>query len=248
MIKWILSAAIILALFAIPGCTPPKPNPPRIETAASTPMPTPIPQPSTPIHKPQAATPPSVLNWNSIKGKVVVIDPGHGGKDPGTMGDGLRTAAEKDLNLMIAKELAQQLKSRGAKVVLTRASDSFVELDDRALVAEKYKADLFVAIHVNSNPDSSRTGTVVYTSREPSQRSRWAAIAINWALTGSGIESCTDEGNYKVLVLHGKPAVLIECGYLTNFADCKRLNTSSYRSKLAGAIANGVGNYFAKHG
>jgi N-acetylmuramoyl-L-alanine amidase len=242
MKKRIVCLCAIVAFLILPGCAPYE-RPPTITEEA--PIIQPTPKPPAPVYKPPA---PSVRipALGTLKGKTIVVDPGHGGHDPGSMGDGLPTMAEKKINLSIATQLAKQLKAMGAKVIMTRTTDRFVELEERAAIAENRNTDLFISIHSNSNPDSSRAGAVVYTARMPSHNSMIAAMLIDKAIRNAGIPSDTDRADYKVLVLHSKPAVLIECGYLTNYTDCKRLNSSSYRVKIADAIAHGVSNYFTR--
>jgi len=241
----ILWACLVIGVLFITGCPTPEP-PPIIQPPVVTPLPTPRPTPRPPVPTPQPT--PTFPIWSAVKGKVIVVDAGHGGSDPGTLANGLSAMAEKSVNLSIASELAKQLKNRGAKVVMTRSGDSYPDLEDRAAIASRNNADLFVSLHCNASQKAWVNGATVYTCREPSQRSRWAAMAVNWALTSNGIESNgVDQGDYKVLVLHSRPAILIECGYLTNYAERKRLNTSVYRVKIATAVAQGVANYFAKH-
>ncbi len=99
----------------------------------------------------------------------IVVDPGHGGKDPGTISRaGLQ---EKTVTLPVAKELARLLKEDGFNVVLTRKTDVFVELDDRGAIANHFGADLFVSIHADACPDPFMRGFAVYTAREPSKGS-----------------------------------------------------------------------------
>jgi N-acetylmuramoyl-L-alanine amidase len=242
MTKRIVCLCVATAFLLFPGCAP-REHPPTI--TEETPVFVPPPSPPSPVYKPPV---PSVRipTFGTLKGKTIVVDAGHGGKDPGSQGTGFSTMAEKKINLAIATEVAQQLKAKGAKVIMTRTSDRFIELEDRAATADRYRADLFVAIHSNSNPDSSRRGAVVYTSRQPSHLSMVAAMVIDRAIRNAGIPSDTDRADYKVLVLHSRPAVLIECGYLSNNSDCRRLNSSAYRTQIAGAIVSGVSSYFAR--
>ena len=242
MAKWIVCLCIVAALLILPGCAPVEKPPTIVETPVIVPPP---PQPPPPAYKPPLPSV-KVPTATTIKGKTIIVDAGHGGRDPGSLGDGLPTMAEKKINLSVATELARQLKSRGAKVIMTRSSDKFIELEDRAAMADRYHADLFVAVHSNSHPDSSRRGAVVYTSRDPSRQSVAAAMKIDQAIRSAGVPSDTDRADYKVLVLHSRPAVLVECGYLSNYSDCKRLNSSSYRVSIAAAIAQGVSNYFTR--
>ena len=100
----------------------------------------------------------------STKGKhkilKIVIDPGHGGKDPGAIGpNGER---EKDITLAVGKMLARRLNSKGLKVFMTREDDIFIPLDQRTAFANKKKVDLFISIHVNANENESLQGVETY--------------------------------------------------------------------------------------
>jgi N-acetylmuramoyl-L-alanine amidase len=242
MTKRIVCLCVATAFLLFPGCAPREHRPIITEEP---PIVVPVPPPAPPVYKPPVP-PVKIPTFGTLKGKTVVVDAGHGGKDPGSQGTRFSTMDEKRINLSIATEVAKQLKAKGAKVIMTRTGDRFIELDDRAAMAERYRADLFVAIHSNSHPDSSRRGAVVYTARQPSHLSMVAAMIIDKAIQNAGIPSDTDRADYKVLVLHSRPAVLIECGYLSNYSDCKRLNSSAYRSQIATAIVSGISGYFAR--
>jgi N-acetylmuramoyl-L-alanine amidase len=106
--------------------------------------------------------------------KIIVIDPGHGGKDPGAIANGLR---EKDVNLKIAKKLKEILeKDPRFRVYLTRNRDRFIRLYDRTVFAVKKKADLFISIHCNSSPTRTESGTYVYTLNLRGARSKLARL------------------------------------------------------------------------
>ncbi len=106
--------------------------------------------------------------------KVIVIDPGHGGKDPGAIANGLK---EKNVNLKIAKKLKEILeKDPRFKVYLTRNSDRFVSLYNRTVFAVKKNADLFISIHCNSSPTRTESGTYVYTLNLRGARSKIARL------------------------------------------------------------------------
>lgn len=92
--------------------------------------------------------------------KTVVIDPGHGGKDPGTISQG--GFKEKDLNLSVAKHLEKELKSKGFKVILTRNQDKFISLEQRVNIARSHNADLFIAVHGNANRKRFMKGIEIY--------------------------------------------------------------------------------------
>ena len=92
--------------------------------------------------------------------KTIVIDPGHGGKDPGAVSPlGLY---EKDINLIVSKYLKQELEQQGFRVILTRSSDIFLTLDQRTKIAKKHNADLFISVHANANNSRSVNGAEIY--------------------------------------------------------------------------------------
>jgi len=170
---------------------------------------------------------------------VVVIDPGHGGKDPGTIS--VHGVQEKRINLQVATKVASILSRRGVSVTLTRRDDRFIELEDRADVANRRRADLFVSLHGDSAPDRSAQGFTLYIARAASPESYSAARAIGRAMTGAGLE---DRGirraDYRVLVHTRGPAVLVEMGYLSNAWEASRLQDNAFQNRLAAAIANGI--------
>lgn len=172
---------------------------------------------------------------------LVVIDPGHGGKDPGAIS--VLGHYEKTINLSIARRVAAILQKRGVQVLMTRQGDTFIELNDRAEVANNAGADLFVAIHADSNPDPSRQGFTIYIARSPSETSRRLARSIENAMSSAGIQS-RGIGNqdFRVLVRTTCPAVLVECGYLSNSWEAKVLTQAEHQDRIAAAIADGIIN------
>lgn len=108
--------------------------------------------------------------------KIVVLDPGHGGKDPGAIGAYGRTH-EKNITLAMGKELKSLLESRGYKVYLTRSTDIFIPLRQRVKIAQKYKADLFMSLHADSAMNRKATGLSVYTLSEKASDKEAAALA-----------------------------------------------------------------------
>jgi len=188
----------------------------------------------------RAYTPPSV--HRRISG-TVVIDAGHGGKDPGATS--ILGFYEKDVNLVVAREVARLLEQRGLRVKMTRTSDYSVELEDRAAIANNLNADLFVSIHSDSFPKSSRRGFTVYIARSASSSSRQAANAIARSMSGTGLNSFgVQTAGYHVLTDTRGPAVLVELGYLSNRSEAALLRSSSFQTRLAQAIADGISDYF----
>jgi len=199
------------------------------------PIPTPVPPKPTPT--------PTRTSSTRLDGKVIIVDPGHGGRDPGAGEVGYSKAPEKTINLAVAKDVAMHLKEAGAKVVMTRTGDTFVKLENRAAAADRYRVDLLVSIHANSFPDSRTNGASLYVAKRSSSTSRKVARGISSAFTSAGIKSNgTLKEDFKVLALHSRPAVLVECGYLTNRIEARNLNTNWYRKKVARRIAEGIKN------
>lgn len=184
----------------------------------------------------------TVKTSTNLRGKVIVVDAGHGGKDPGAGEVGYSPVAEKHIVLDIATKLAENLKSQGAKVIMTRKDDTFVELSMRATIAQKSNTDLMVSIHADSFPNSKRQGTTLYIAPNASYKSSKIARSVLKSFNRSGIKSfgINTDRNFHVLVKHSRPAVLIECGFLTNSQDAKNLNIAWYRTKIANVIANGI--------
>jgi N-acetylmuramoyl-L-alanine amidase len=175
----------------------------------------------------------------------VVIDAGHGGKDPGATS--CLGFQEKTVNLAVAQKVASLLGQSGVKATMTRSNDIFIELEDRAAVANRCDADLFVSIHADSCPDSSTRGFTMYVSRSASWSSRRAASAIAKSLAKTGLTSRgTQKADYRVLVQTRGPAVLIELGYLSNSSDAGLLRDSSFQSRLAQAIASGISDFLGR--
>ena len=170
---------------------------------------------------------------------TVLIDPGHGGKDPGaTSATGYY---EKDVNLQVARKVASILRGRGLTVVMTRDSDIFLELEERAAIANNYDPALFVSIHHDSHPDSARRGYTVYIARSPSIFTRQAARMIVNSMSSLGLNSFgVSAADYRVLVQTRCPAVLIECGHLSNWSEASLLRDADFQDRLASAIANGI--------
>jgi N-acetylmuramoyl-L-alanine amidase len=200
----------------------------RIRSAmrAYTHLPTPVPSPAT----------------RRLSG-TVVIDPGHGGKDPGATS--VLGFYEKDINLSVALEVARLLEQRGLRVKMTRTDDYYVGLEDRAAIANNLDADLFVSIHADSFPKNTRRGYTIYIANAASSSSRRAANAITRSMSGTGLNSFgVQKANYHVLTGTRGPAVLVELGYLSNRREAALLRSSSFQDRLAQAVADGICDYF----
>jgi N-acetylmuramoyl-L-alanine amidase len=190
----------------------------------------------------RAYTPPSEPVPRRLSG-TVVIDPGHGGKDPGTTS--VLGFYEKSVNLSVANKVARLLEQRGLRVKMTRTDDYSVELEDRVAIANNLNADLFVSIHSDSFPKSSRRGYTIYIARSASSSSRQAANAIARSMSGTGLNSFgVQTAGYHVLTGTRGPAVLVEMGYLSNRSEAALLRSGSFQDRLAQAVADGISDYF----
>lgn len=157
----------------------------------------------------------------------------------------MSSVPEKTINLAIAKELETRLKAKGAKVIMSRSTDTFITLDDRAAMPGRYRADLLVSIHANSIANRYTSGALIYVANSCSYKSRKAAQNIHSSFKSVNIKSLgVRNEDYRVLAKHSRPAVLVECGFMTNAYEAKALNDNWYRKKLATAIANGIANTF----
>jgi N-acetylmuramoyl-L-alanine amidase len=179
-------------------------------------------------------------------GRRIVIDAGHGGKDPGAISPiGLM---EKDVVLPASLEVARLLREAGHEVILTRQTDVFLELDDRAEVANRRDADLFVSIHADSAANRDARGFTVYVCRGASSGSQTVAKAVVHSLdSGSGLDSRgVRAANYRVLVRTQCPAILVELGYLSNRQEALMLRQDAVQKKLARCIAEGIDSFLRR--
>jgi N-acetylmuramoyl-L-alanine amidase len=168
---------------------------------------------------------------------IVVIDAGHGGHDRGGI-PGQRVA-EKDMTLDVAQRLRNVLSAAGYHVVMTRDSDVFVPLATRVAIANSYRNAIFVCIHFNATNRMGASGIETYFySRDSLQ----LASAVHYYVTGGAPSANRGvrRRGYYVLRKTAIPAVLVECGFLTNPTEAAYAQTTSYRQKLADEIAAGV--------
>ena len=177
------------------------------------------------------------LPGGSIK---VFIDAGHGGTDPGAVGNGLK---EKDIVLSIATKLGALLNGRGISIKYSRTTDTYLSLEERARLANAWGADLFVSIHANSATSSVR-GTECYTHPTANTATKTLsgnvsrAIASKFGISNRGHK----EANFAVLRLSNMPAILVETAFISNSSDANLLNTR--QTDFSIAIANSILSYF----
>ena len=186
---------------------------------------------------------PQITSRRSVrKGKIVVIiDPGHGGKDSGAIGIG--GVQEKNVILPIGKRIAEVLERNGIQVIMTRDSDYFVTLPGRVTMAQQANADVFVSIHANSagesRPEVSGLETYHYDSGLT-----LAQIVHSKILQSLNVrDRKVRKARFYVLRKTSMPSILVETGFLTGRDDAAKLRTSAYQNQMADAIAQGILQY-----
>jgi N-acetylmuramoyl-L-alanine amidase len=185
---------------------------------------------------------PSALNLPAIPdGRVlVIVDPGHGGPDPGAVGiDGLQ---EKGVVMAISEYLTAILEEQGVQAVMTRTDDRDLGLEPRVALAEQLDADLFVSIHANaislSRPEVNGVETYYYSS---DASSRLARLIHSSMVDGTGsIDRGVRTARFHVLVNTSMPAVLVETGFVTGNVDAYNLVDPSFQQQMAQSIAQGI--------
>ena len=180
-------------------------------------------------------------NLPGIENKTIVIDPGHGGKDKGTTS--ITGVFEKNLTLPTAERLANELKKKGATVILTRDSDEFISLEARKKMAEENNADLFISLHYDSIEDHSIHGhTTYYYYDYESEVARLVNEQLGNELNirNRGFK----HGDYFVLRENQVPSILLELGYLSNENEASIIQTDDFQKQAIKAITDALITYF----
>ena len=180
----------------------------------------------------------------NLNGKVICVDPGHGGKSSGAIGkDGYM---EKEPCLAISLQLRRALLEAGAQVIMTREDDSYASLSDRYDLANAQRVDLFISIHCNSNPKrNSRRGTETYYWTPRSEllaRAVHPEVVKSVAQRDGGVR-----GNRRFAVIRHTtmPSILVEVAYLNHDGDRALLKSPAFHVKVGAAIRDGVLRYYA---
>ena len=193
------------------------------------------------LHKPVASPrpDPKITPLYDLSDATVMIDPGHGGRDPGTQS--ARGYHEKQHNLAVARRLGAILTAAGVNVVSTRQNDHFVDLESRVRQANRLNPTLFVSIHADHARNHSVRGFTVYVARAASKRSWAAAHCIRRAMALTDVKSRgIRKANFHVLQDTRCPAVLVETGYLSNPHEAVRLANTDEQNHIAQSIADGI--------
>ena len=206
----------------------------------------------------------SAVSVSAVPGhnKVIVIDAGHGSPDGGAVGT--NGTIEKDINLKIATKLQSLLERSGAKVIVTRSDDNAIadgnpksvrdikkaDMKMRKNFRDQYGADMFVSIHMNKFESPKPHGAQVFYSSTP-EEAEYLGECIQQKLkelcdpSNERVHKKADKSIY-ILKESTIPAVIVECGFLSNSEEEKKLNTDKYQSQIAWGIYSGIQKYYEK--
>lgn len=190
--------------------------------------------------------------------KVVLLDPGHGGSDPGKVS--VTGTNEKQINLEIAQRVEKLLKKKGYEVVMTREEDTGLysendtnkktaDMKKRCLMAQECDADILVSIHQNSYQSEGVKGAQVFYYSASSEGKKLAEIMQNCfkeILDPDNGRQAKANDSYYILLNVKCPAVIAECGFLSNYEEAELLENESYQKKVAEAVATGIDGYFGE--
>lgn len=191
------------------------------------------------------------LGEKEKKSQVIVLDAGHGGSDPGKIG--VHEEKEKEINLEIALKVEKMLKKKKIKVVMIRTDDQMPDdqsdagqkvrdLRERVRKINKENPVLAVSIHQNSYPDGKIHGAQVFYYRHSPESEKAAKTmqeALRAADTGNTRQAKADD-TYYLLKRTEVPVIIVECGFLSNPEEAKKLTTPEYQDEVAKAIVNGI--------
>lgn len=191
------------------------------------------------------------INNYNLLGKIIYIDPGHGGRDSGAI---YKNILEKDINLIMSKKIEKELIAKGAIVYSTRETDKDLstttknkkrsDLTNRAKLINNSNADIYISIHLNYINSSTWKGLqIFYTNKNKENKNIAHSITAYLKEKSSNIREPKEENAYYMYKQITKPGVLIELGFLSNPFDRYRLTKESYQDKIANNISNAIENY-----
>lgn len=199
----------------------------------------------------------AVVNTQFKDPHIVVLDPGHGGYDPGAVTR--QGVYEKEINLQIAGRVERFLRPSGIRVLLTRDEDEDhvpsgvkggeskkqMDLNYRIALATQAKADVFVSLHVNANAGAPKSGAETFYHYK-SEKGKYLAEMIQEELIKvPGMNRrIAKPGDFYIINNTSMPGVIVELGYMNNSAELEKLKQTWYQEQLAHAVAKGIGKYF----
>lgn len=205
-----------------------------------------------------------VIKVMPITSKTIIVDAGHGGIDPGSMTDD-ESIKEKDVNLKIAKKVKELIEASGAVVILTRNDDTSLyteeagktirqkyneNLRNRKKIIQESSADMFVSIHLNKFPQSSKYygAQTFYPSgkEEDKQLATYIQSELKRVVDNTNNRQIKPSNDIYLIKDNEIPSTLIECGFLSNDKEAKLLNDEEYQDQIAWAIYVGIQKYFSE--
>ncbi len=189
-----------------------------------------------------------------VSKKVILIDAGHGGFDPGKIGvDG---TLEKDINLKIAQKLQSHLEQGGSYVIVTRDIDEALgntkskDMKERKDIANNSQADMLISIHQNSYTSESVTGAQVFyydNSEDSKKLAEYVQAELKDFLGQKNNREAKSNSSYYILKKTQMPAIIVECGFLSSPTETQKLIDDEYQEKIAWAIYKGVISYYKEN-
>ncbi len=173
----------------------------------------------------------------------VFIDPGHGGNDPGAIG--IKGTRESDVVLMVGKELKAILEKAGFEVLMSRTADVNISLANRAEMANRAGADIFVSLHCNGFTSGSANGTETYSYMGDEEGARLSELVLEEICRAlATVNRGAKKENFAVLRLTEMPSILIETAFITNPREEAMMLEADFPEKVSKAIADGIFAYF----
>ena len=187
-------------------------------------------------------------NGNPVKDRIIIIDPGHGGSDPGTS---YGSITEKDITLKVSTLVKGKLEAAGAKVLMPRTGDTFLPPQKHIDFAHANYGEIFVSIHVNSADSTKAKGTETYYAKTPGDMYQedieLATFVNNQIVKNVNMENRkVRQKNYIVVANTNIPSILVELGFLTNSEDRAKLTDDKYLELFAESIYKGILEYYSK--
>lgn len=194
----------------------------------------------------------SVMGTQPLNGVCIVVDAGHGGKDDGASNS---KVVEDEINLSIAIKLKNLLENAGAEVLMTRdgdydlaqegaASRKKSDMKKRVELMNQEKVDLFVSIHLNSYPNTSVKGGQTFYQKENKAQEMFAKHMQEYLKKATHSKMTSKTGDYYILNETKKTGTLIECGFLSNYEECRMLQEETYQQEIAQELFYGISDYF----
>ena len=186
---------------------------------------------------------------SSIKNRIIILDPGHGGKDPGAVKE---SYTEKAIVLKVGNLVRQKLEAAGAKVYMTRTGDTYPTLEQRVAFTKNNYGEIYVSIHVNSSTSSSAKGTETFynvtTGDQYEEDQKLATYINNEIVTNANMQNRgVKKADYYVIKNMIIPSVLVELGFISNTEDRQKLINDKYVEIYAQSIYKGIVDYYGKN-